>query len=75
MSTGSLSRVNLPVRFIIGVALIVALSLGIFNLLMRPAVNEIGLMAGFLSITALVSALAGYGLYRLGWMDRSPTIL
>jgi len=75
MSTGSLSRVNLPVRFIIGVALIVAISLGIFNLLMRPAVNEIGLMAGFLSITALVSALAGYALYRLGWMDRTPTIL
>lgn len=75
MSTGSLSRANLPVRFIIGVALIVAISLVIFNLLMRPPINEIGLMAGFLSITALVSALAGYGLYRLGWMDLSPTIL
>jgi signal transduction histidine kinase len=28
----------------------------------------------FLSITALISGLAGYGAYRLGWMDRSPTL-
>jgi len=68
------SRLPLPVRFTLGVALIVAISLVIFNILMSPPVNEIGLMAGFLSITALVSALTGYGFYRLGWMDHSPTI-
>jgi signal transduction histidine kinase len=68
------SRLPLPLRFILGVALIVALSLGVFRLLMSPPLNEVALMAGFLSVTALVSALAGYGSYRLGWMDRSPTI-
>jgi signal transduction histidine kinase len=31
-------------------------------------------MALFLSITAVVSILAGYGAYRLGWMDQSPTL-
>jgi len=41
---------------------------------MRPPTNEIWLMAGFLSITALISALASYIAYRLGWFYRSPTI-
>jgi len=68
------SRIPVPVRFILGVALIVALSLGVFKLLMGPGLKEVALMAGFLAVTALVSALAGYGSYRLGWMDRSPTI-
>ncbi|HSF82047.1 MAG TPA: HAMP domain-containing sensor histidine kinase [Anaerolineales bacterium] len=67
-------RQSVPMRFAIGVLGIVALSLLIFNLLMRPAFIDFGLMALFLSITALVSGLAGYGSYRLGWMQRSPTI-
>jgi signal transduction histidine kinase len=74
MSNKYRSRISLPLRFIAGVALIVAISLGIFNLLMRPPLNEIGLMAVFLSITALISAGIGYGVYRLGWMERSPNI-
>lgn len=69
-----LSKFSLPVRFILGVALIVALSLGVFNLLLSPPINDIALMAVFLLVTALVSTLAGYGSYRLGWIDRSPTI-
>lgn len=68
------SRLPLPIRFILGVALIVALSLGVFKLLLSPPINDVALMAGFLAITALVSALAGYGSYRLGWMERTPTI-
>lgn len=35
---------------------------------------ELGLMALFLGITALVSALAGYIAYRFGWMTLSPTL-
>ncbi len=61
-------------RFILGVLLIVALSLVIFKMLMAPPLNELGLMALFLSITAFVSALAAYGAYRLGWMNLSPTL-
>ena len=36
--------------------------------------SDLGLMAGFLSVTAVISALASYGAYRLGWMQRSPTL-
>jgi signal transduction histidine kinase len=64
----------LPARFILGVALIVAISLGVFYLLMQPPLKDLGLMAGFLAITAIVSIAASYGAYRLGWMYHSPNI-
>jgi signal transduction histidine kinase len=65
---------SLPIRYALGVILIVALSLLLFNTLMRPASTDLGLMALFLSVTAVVSILAGYGAYRLGWMNRSPAL-
>jgi signal transduction histidine kinase len=61
-------------RFALGVLLIVALSLGVFRMLMAPPLYELGLMALFLGITAFVSALAGYAAYRLGWLNLSPTL-
>ena len=61
-------------RFILGILFIVALSLVIFKMMMAPPLNELGLMAIFLSITAFVSALAAYGAYRLGWLNLSPTL-
>ena len=69
-----LRRISLPIRYILGIAIILALSLWIFSLLMQPPLVEIGLMALLLAVTAVISALAGYGLYRLGWLERSPTI-
>lgn len=36
--------------------------------------SELGLMALFLGITALVSTLAGYVAYRFGWINLSPTL-
>lgn len=61
-------------RLAIGILAILAISLGFFNLLMSPPSNELGLMALFLGITALASALAGYAAYRFGWVDRSPAL-
>ena len=68
------SQTPLLARFALGVLLIVAISLGIFMLVMFPPMNELGLMALYLGITALVSALAGYAAYRLGWINYSPTL-
>lgn len=70
----TLSQTPLLARFAIGILLIVAMSLGIFILLMVPPMNELGLMALYLGITALVSALAGYAAYRFGWINHSPTL-
>ena len=50
------------------------LSLWVFYLIMRPPINELWLMAAFLSITAVISALVSYTAYRMGWLYRSPTI-
>lgn len=70
----TLSQTPLLARFAIGVLLIVAISLGIFVLIMVPPMSELGLMALYLGITALVSALAGYAAYRFGWINHSPTL-
>ena len=70
----TLSQTPLLIRFALGVLLIVALSLGIFTLIMLPPMSELGLMALYLGITALISALAGYAAYRFGWINYSPTL-
>ena len=62
------------IRFALGILMVVAITLGIFYILMHPQANEIGLMAKFLSITAIISGIVAYGTYRMGWLNRSPTI-
>lgn len=70
----TLSKTPMPARLAIGVLFILALSLGFFALLMFPPMKELELMALYLGITALVSALAGYVAYRLGWINFSPAL-
>ena len=70
----TLSQTSLLARFAFGVLLIVAISLGVFMLVMLPPMSELGLMALYLGITALVSALAGYAGYRFGWINYSPSL-
>jgi signal transduction histidine kinase len=70
----TLSHLSWPARLAIGILLIVLISLGIFKMLMSPQSGDMALMALFLSITALVSALAGYAAYRFGWIQISPTL-
>jgi len=61
-------------RYILGVLAIFAISLGIFYLVMSPPLSELGLMALFLAITAVVSSLVGYLAYRLGWIALTPSL-
>ena len=67
-------RTPLIARFVFCILLITALSLGVFKALMAPPLRELGLMATFLGLTALVSVAVGYIAYRLGWMTLSPTL-
>jgi signal transduction histidine kinase len=69
-----IDRIPLITRFVLGILLITAISLGVFKMLMAPPLRELGLMATFLGLTALVSVVAGYIAYRLGWMTLSPTL-
>jgi signal transduction histidine kinase len=70
------SRRNWPLLFLFasGAALTVALALVIFYITMQPPVGDLGAMAAFLSLTAVISVIAGYGAYRLGWISRSPRV-
>jgi signal transduction histidine kinase len=70
----TLSQTSMPARLAIGILLILAISLGIFFIVMLPPMKELGLMALYLGITALISALAGYLAYRLGWINFSPAL-
>lgn len=73
MNTSS-SQMSMPIRLIASITLIVAITLGIFYLVMSPPSNELILMALFLGITAFISAIAGYVAYRFGWINLSPTL-
>ncbi|MFZ5921844.1 MAG: sensor histidine kinase [Chloroflexota bacterium] len=74
MTAHNQQKTNATLRFILGIALIVASALGIFYLLMKPPMSDLGAMAQFLSATAIISAGAGYLAYRYGWIERSPTL-
>ena len=63
---------RLPLRFLAGVMLALALALLVFTWVMRPPTGDLRAMATFLSVTALISVVAGYAAYRLGWLSRSP---
>jgi len=59
-------------RSIAGAALVLLLSLLVFSLAMRPAAGDFGLMATFLTVTAVISMVAGYAAVRMSWIRRSP---
>ncbi len=65
---------SLPLLFVGGVALTLALALWVFYLLMRPPMSDMGAMTSFLMITAVISVAAGYGAFRMGWINRSPRV-
>ncbi len=65
---------NLSLSFAAGVLLTIAVALGIFYLVMRPAQADLGLMALYLTITSAVTLVAAYAAYRLGWISRMPSL-
>jgi len=67
-------NLSLAARFILALIFILLLSVVGFYLAFRPPIDEVWLISGFLMITTIISAVAGYAAYRLGWMNRSPNI-
>lgn len=65
---------GLALRFAAGVLLAMAVALGVFYLVMQPALSDLSLMIIFLTITSAVTLVAGYTAYRLGWMSRAPSL-
>jgi uncharacterized membrane protein len=67
-------KLPIPLRFAIGLLGVLALSLAVFYIIMHPPMDDLSLMAVFLSVTTAVSGLAGYISYRLGWLDQTPSV-
>ena len=67
-------QLTTTVRFILALLIILTLAVIGFYLVFRPPMGEVWLITGFLLITTVISAVAGYAAYRLGWMNRSPNI-
>jgi len=61
-------------QFASGIAAVVLVSLGIFYWLMHPPMDDLAHMAQFLTLTAAISITAGFSAYRLGWLERAPSL-
>lgn len=70
----SFSKTPVAVHYVLSILLVLAVSLAIFIILMKPPVADLGLMTLFLLITALISGLAGFAAYRMGWLNYTPTL-
>ncbi|MEA4907147.1 MAG: HAMP domain-containing sensor histidine kinase [Anaerolineaceae bacterium] len=60
------------VRFLVSVLLPFGAALALFYLLLRPSLDDLSVMLLLMTLTTLVSVVAAYGAYRLGWIHRSP---
>ena len=67
-------RLTLPTRYGLSILVVLGLTLALFYWLMHPPMGDLGLMAQLLAVTAFISALAGFAAYRLGWLERSPSL-
>ncbi len=65
---------RLIVQFILGVILVEVAAWLFFTWLLKPGPSDIQLMAILLSLTSLISILAGYEAYHLGWINHSPRL-
>ena len=61
-------------RFLLGVIVTVLGGLLLFLAVLNPPTEEIWAMAQFLTATALLSVVAVYLVYRLGWLHYSPRL-
>lgn len=70
----SLRRTNLVTRLALGILLVLLLGLITFYAVMQPQLGDLKLMALFLSITSVITLLAGYLAYRLRLIGQVPSL-
>jgi signal transduction histidine kinase len=68
------SKLPVAARYSLSIVLVLAVSLAIFMALMKPPAMALALMTLFLLVTALVSGLAVFAAYRMGWLNYMPTL-
>lgn len=67
-------KTNLVIQFFLGALLVLLVGLGLFYLLMRPPLQDMGLMAALMGGSGLISVAAAYLGYRSGWIGRFARI-
>ncbi len=65
---------GMPLQLVVGVGLALVIGLGLFLWTLNPPLEDLRAMTLFLSATAVLSVGVGYGLYRMGWVHRSPRL-
>ncbi len=63
-----------PIQLASGIFIVLMASLVLFYWLMKPPMGDLEHMAQFLSFTAAISIIVGFGAYRLGWLQRTPSL-
>jgi signal transduction histidine kinase len=66
--------IALPIRLAVGVTTVLLLALLAVYLIMRPQIADLRLIALSLSATSLLTLLAGFFAFRLGWLGRAPSL-
>jgi signal transduction histidine kinase len=69
-----MTKLSRSLQLTSGILIVLLVSLVIFYRLMHPPMSDVEHMAQFLSLTAAISIAAGYGAYRLGWLERAPSL-
>jgi signal transduction histidine kinase len=62
------------VRFAVGIVLSLGVFLVLAYVLLQPPISDIADLGVFAGATALLSLGVGYGVYRTGWIHRSPSL-
>lgn len=75
MQTVKIAKPGVIGRFVIGTGAAFLIGLGLFYLVMGPPTQDLILMIELMGATALISIVATYAAYRVGWITRSPRLL
>lgn len=74
MQTTQVLKNNPVAYFLLGALLVLLAGLGLFYLMMQPALQEMGLMTVLMGGSGLLSVVLAYLGYRSGWINHSPRI-
>jgi signal transduction histidine kinase len=69
-----MTKLSRSLQLASGILIVLLATLAIFYWLMRPPMSDLEHMAQFLALTAAISIAAGYSAYRLGWLERAPSL-
>lgn len=74
MMTPTNRKISLPLRLTFATVVVFVLALASVSLVMQPGLADLKEIAIFLSITSVFTLLTGQLAYRMGWINRAPSL-